>query len=80
MKTKLATKWWIDMPCYFGAVLIVQALLRAAGVEDSVLGAGFSLARLAVWACCLYVVERIIKFALWAVVLVVAPERADSIS
>ena len=80
MKKKLATKWWIDMPCYICAILIVQALLRAAGVEDSVLGAGFSLAGLAVWACCLYVVERIIKFALWAVVLVVAPERADSIS
>lgn len=80
MKKKLATKWWIDMPCYFCAILIVQALLRAAGVEDSELGAGFSLARLAVWACCLYVVERIIKFALWAVVLVVAPERAGGIS
>jgi hypothetical protein len=80
VKKTFATKWWIDMPCYFCAILIVQALLRAAGVEDSVLGAGFSLAKLAVWACCLYVVARIIKFALWAVVLVVAPERAADIS
>jgi hypothetical protein len=80
LKKKFATRWWIDMPCYCCAILIVQALLRAAGLEDSVLGAGFSLARLAVWACCFYVVERIIRFALWAVVLVVAPERADYIS
>jgi hypothetical protein len=68
------------MPCYVCAILIVQTLLRAAGAEDSELGAGFSLARLAVWACCLYIVERIVKFALWAVVLVVAPERTADIS
>jgi len=80
MKKHFATQWWIDLPCYICAFLIVQALLRAAGLEDSVLGAGFSLARLAVWACCMYVVERMVKFALWAVVLVVAPERAGDIS
>lgn len=77
MKKKTEHRWWIDMPCCFCAVLIVQALLRAAGVDDSVPGAGFSFARLAVWACCFYVVERIITFALWAAVLAVAPERAD---
>ena len=76
MKKNFATRWWIELPCYICAFLIVQAWLRAAGMEDSVLGAGFSLARLAVWACCMYVVERILRFALWAVVLVVAPERA----
>jgi hypothetical protein len=80
MKKNFANKWWVNMLCYSCAILIVQALLRAAGVEDSVFGAGFSLARLAVWACCLYVVERIIRFALWAVVLVVAPGRAHGIS
>lgn len=76
MKKNLATKWWIELPCCFCAVLIVQALLRAAGVEDSIRSAGFSLARLAVWACCFYVVERSIKFALWTIVLAVAPEKA----
>jgi hypothetical protein len=76
MKRNFLNKWWIDMPCFFCAFMIVQALLRAAGVEDSVFSGGFSLARLAVWACCFYVVERIIKFAVWAVMLVVVPERA----
>ncbi|WP_322404118.1 hypothetical protein [Massilia luteola] len=76
MKKNLATKWWIELPCCVCAVLIVQGWLQAAGVDDSALHGGFSFARLAVWACCFYVVERIIKFALWAIVLAIAPGKA----
>jgi hypothetical protein len=76
MKKNLAKRWWIDVPCYFCAILITQALLRAAGVEGFTPGAGFSFASFAVWACCFYVVERIIRFALWAVVLMIAPGPA----
>jgi hypothetical protein len=76
MKRNLPNRWWIDLPSYFFAVLIVQALLRSAGMGDFTSTANFSFARFAIWACCFYAVERVIKFALWAAVLVVAPERA----
>jgi hypothetical protein len=76
MKNKFGQRWWIDLPCLFCAILIVRALLHAAGVEHFTPGAGFSPAGFAVWACCFHVVERIIRFALWAAVLAVAPDRA----
>lgn len=76
MKRNVLSRWWIDLPCYFFAVMVVQALLRAAGMEAFASTANFSFARFAIWACCFYVVERVIKFALWAAVLAVAPQRA----
>jgi hypothetical protein len=76
MRKKIEKTWWIDLPCYACAILIVRALLHAAGVEHFTPGAGFSPAGFVVWACCFHVVERIVRFVLWAAVLAVAPDRA----
>ena len=35
-----------------------------------------SFAQLAVWTCCVFAVDRALRFAMWAIVLVVAPARA----
>lgn len=76
MKKKFVDRWWIDLPCYACTFLIVQALLRAAGVGGIPSLAEHSFAKFVVWGCCFYVVERAIKFVLWLAVLVAAPERA----
>ncbi|MCS0614736.1 hypothetical protein NX783_18495 [Massilia kyonggiensis] len=68
--------WWVELACLMCAIFLVNALLRAAGLEAALPGTGSSLARFAVWACCLFAVERALRFALWAVVAVVAPARA----
>lgn len=76
MKKRFGKYWWIELPCFFCAMAIVDVLLKAAGLDDALPGHGTSLAQFAVWACCLFTVERALRFALWAAVLAVAPARA----
>jgi hypothetical protein len=76
MKKALKKYWWVELLCFVCAMSVVNALLRAAGLDAALPGHGSSLAQLAGWACCLFAVERALRFALWAVVAVVAPARA----
>lgn len=75
--TKRFKKYWsAELPCFYIAMSLADALLRAAGVHDALPGHGSSLAQVAVWACCVFAVDRALRFALWALVLAVAPARA----
>ena len=76
MKRRLEKYWWIELPCFFCAMVLVEVLLRAADLEDAVPGHGSSFAQFAVWACCVFAVDRLLRFALWAVVVMIRPKRA----
>lgn len=71
MTKTLERRWWFEAICCAGAVLIVQWLEHAAGIAPT----GFSIAKLLVWCCCFFTVERALSFALWLLVLVVAPGK-----
>ena len=79
MKKPHKKYWWVELACFMCAMFLVDALLRAAGMDAALPGRGSSLAPLAVWTCCLFAVDRALRFALWAVVVVVAPARAAEV-
>lgn len=76
MKKPFEKYRWVELPCLLCAMALAGALLRAAGLDAALPGHGSSLAQLAVWACCVFAVDRALRFVLWAAVLVVAPARA----
>lgn len=76
MKKKLGKYWWLELPCLWVAMALADVLLRAAGVDNALPGHGTSFATMTVWVCCVFAIERGLRFVLWAAVLVVAPARA----
>ncbi|WP_371765028.1 hypothetical protein [Massilia sp.] len=76
MKKPFEKYRWVELPCLFCAMALAHALLRAAGLDAALPGQGSSFAQLAVWTCCVFAVDRALRFALWGIVLVVAPARA----
>ena len=71
MTKTLEKRWWFVLICSAGAALGAQWLVRAAGIAP----AGPSIAKLLVWCCCFFTVQRILSFALWLLVLAVTPGR-----
>ena len=71
MTTRLEKRWWFELVCTVGAALAVQWLVQAAGIAP----AGSKAAQMLVWCCCFFTLQRLLSFALWLLVLAVAPRR-----
>ena len=76
MKKPLKKYWWVELACFLCAMFLADPLLRAAGLDAALPGHGSTLAQRAVWLCCVFAIERALRFALWAMMLVAAPARA----
>lgn len=75
MQKKLEKQWWFELPCCVGALVLVQVLLDAAGLGKVGGNSAPSIAGALVWICCFCVIERVLSFSLWLLVLIVAPGR-----
>jgi hypothetical protein len=65
-------RWWFEAPCLLVAVLLVQSLLAAAGLN----GGDSTVARAAVWVLCFSSAYRVISFSAWLAVVVLWPQAS----